>query len=639
MKSFNDGHPWFAALAAGVLLLVSAGSIRAMDDYIVDRFDTGVPTQWWATWWGNGAITWDGSEDADGNPNSGSALMSGNTIVNQNTYVIARSFGRWAWDSAIIVDVSQYTNLQLYLKWDKDNSSMPLSTYNTSGDRLRVGFMPQSRAWGGGAIVYLDAATIPEAASNNWVQINIPINQNLAGLNEACALVFKRWDPAANNGLTVRFWVDNIKLQAPVAPPPPPTVRLAPATPGLQMMSTPTGGNNRYSIRTTNPDYSWVDATSPVTYAITIKQYPNFPAYPYFQTHWFLVPASGLPWGPGDTAVDWNSTNLIFFHVQSNPDGSGYARFMWRTNGTGWGQGSNQVWNRTNPPIPAISSSTILGKWSLTFSQNTNITLTAPDSSSTNFALPSEAVDYFRDPVGMYAYAGMQPNRTENVGQASIFARIEIKGGVNAELDDTFPGPALASHWTKVAADPNGIQIVPDGMPYWLSWTLPDSGFSPIWSPVLGAGANWTDPGLGAPISVGDRKVLVPASLSTSNAFFQLIKREYTKLQVLMPGETAAPGTATGKTGTPTPQQVAVPFNITVNAVDANWFPVQGVNNTVSISSTDPYAYLPVNAPLVNGTATFQVVFGSEGTWTVTASDVTDPTKTPGTSSPTLVNP
>ncbi|MDW8310339.1 MAG: hypothetical protein RMK20_13275, partial [Verrucomicrobiales bacterium] len=511
--------------------------------------------------------------------------------------------------------------------------------FNTTGDRLSVGFMPQSKAWDGGQIVYLNAVSIPEAASNNWVQINIPINPNLAGLNEACAIVFKRWDPAANNGLTVRFWVDNIKLQAPVAPPPPPTMSIEKSTTGLQMMSTVTGGNNRYSIRTTSPDYSWVDATSPVTYAITIKQYPNQAAYPYFQTHWFLVPASGLPWGPGDVAVDWNSTNLIFLHIQSHPDGTGFARFMWRTNGTGWGEGSNQVWNRTNPPIPTLTSTTVLGKWSLTFSQNTNITLTAPDGSLTNFTLPSAAVDYFRDSAGMYAYAGMQPNRPENVGQASVFARVEIKGGVNTELDDIFPGPDLAAHWTRVAADPSGIVIVPSGMPYWLSWTLPDSGFSPIWSPVLGTGANWTDPGLGTPINVGVRKVLVPASLSPSNAFFRLVKRQYTKLQVLMPGETAAPGTPTGKTGTPTPQQVFVPFNITVNAVDANWYPVQGVNNTVSITSSDPNAFLPNNAPLVNGTRTFEVVFGSTGTWTVTATDVTDNTKTPDTGSPTTVNP
>ena len=56
-----------------------------------------------------------------------------------------------------------------------------------------------------------------------------------------------------------------------------------------------------------------------------------------------------------------------------------------------------------------------------------------------------------------------------------------------------------------------------------------------------------------------------------ANAFFRLVKRPFVKLQVLMPGETAAPYTTTGKTGTPDPQPIGVSFNITVNAVDDVW--------------------------------------------------------------------
>ncbi|MBI2763979.1 MAG: Ig-like domain-containing protein, partial [Chloroflexi bacterium] len=44
----------------------------------------------------------------------------------------------------------------------------------------------------------------------------------------------------------------------------------------------------------------------------------------------------------------------------------------------------------------------------------------------------------------------------------------------------------------------------------------------------------------------------------------------FAKLQLLVPGETAAPGTVSGKTGSPSTQTVGVAFNITVNAVDAN---------------------------------------------------------------------
>src|SRR5262249_30285952 len=43
------------------------------------------------------------------------------------------------------------------------------------------------------------------------------------------------------------------------------------------------------------------------------------------------------------------------------------------------------------------------------------------------------------------------------------------------------------------------------------------------------------------------------------------------KLQVLTPGETAAPGSSSGKTGTPMAQTAGTAFTVTVNSVDANW--------------------------------------------------------------------
>src|SRR5256885_2372534 len=45
----------------------------------------------------------------------------------------------------------------------------------------------------------------------------------------------------------------------------------------------------------------------------------------------------------------------------------------------------------------------------------------------------------------------------------------------------------------------------------------------------------------------------------------------FAKLQILMPGESATPGTASGKTGSPTVQTAGSAVTVTVNAVDANW--------------------------------------------------------------------
>jgi hypothetical protein len=96
----------------------------------------------------------------------------------------------------------------------------------------------------------------------------------------------------------------------------------------------------------------------------------------------------------------------------------------------------------------------------------------------------------------------------------------------------------------------------------------------------------------------------------------------FAKLQLLVPGETAASGTPTGKTGTPTAQVIGTAFNVTVNSVDANWNLVN-TNDTVKITSTDASATLPGNAALASGTKSFSVTLRTGSSSTITASNMT----------------
>lgn len=115
----------------------------------------------------------------------------------------------------------------------------------------------------------------------------------------------------------------------------------------------------------------------------------------------------------------------------------------------------------------------------------------------------------------------------------------------------------------------------------------------------------------------------------------------FAKLQLLVPGELAAPGTASGKTGAAANQVAAVAFNVTARGVDANWNVVSaasGTSFTIQITSSDPNAILPANADLISGTQTFSVTLRTAGTATLTATDVDDGTKTPSTSPLLAVN-
>src|SRR5207247_2074333 len=112
----------------------------------------------------------------------------------------------------------------------------------------------------------------------------------------------------------------------------------------------------------------------------------------------------------------------------------------------------------------------------------------------------------------------------------------------------------------------------------------------------------------------------------------------FVKLQLLVPGETAAPGSAAGKSGTPTARTAGTAFNVTVNAVDANWNLVNAVTDITGISSSDSSATLPANASLVSGTQSVSVSFKTAGSAMLTASDITDNAKTASVSPSIPVN-
>jgi len=121
---------------------------------------------------------------------------------------------------------------------------------------------------------------------------------------------------------------------------------------------------------------------------------------------------------------------------------------------------------------------------------------------------------------------------------------------------------------------------------------------------------------------------LVFAALNAAPA----IAGPYTRLQVLMPGETAAPGTPSGKSGSPRALVSGIPFDITVRACDNTWALVSTVSDVIQITSSDASATLPQPSQLQSGSRTFTVTFNAAGTFNLLAHDQTDNTIPDGTS-------
>jgi hypothetical protein len=105
----------------------------------------------------------------------------------------------------------------------------------------------------------------------------------------------------------------------------------------------------------------------------------------------------------------------------------------------------------------------------------------------------------------------------------------------------------------------------------------------------------------------------------------------FAKLLILAPGESPAPGTASGRTGVATDQSINYAFNVTVLATDAWGNPVGGVSHVVRLSCSDLLATLPPDTPLVDGQVELPVRLAAGGFSQITASDVTDPSKTSST--------
>src|SRR5205085_1939983 len=123
------------------------------------------------------------------------------------------------------------------------------------------------------------------------------------------------------------------------------------------------------------------------------------------------------------------------------------------------------------------------------------------------------------------------------------------------------------------------------------------------------------------------------ALVSAASSNIVVSPGSFAQLQLLAPGESAAPATPTGKMGIPLAQIAGASFSVTARAVDAFGNFLTNVTDTLALTASDTNAILPTNTPLVAGTRNFSLTLKTSGTTTVTASDVTQPAKTPGTSS------
>jgi hypothetical protein len=528
IRCTNPIHRRLRLILLSLTLLGTVGTALA-DDLVVNNFDSGIsgidwsnPRSYIYSWnW-----VWDGSQDASGNPNSGSMYLTINwPLASDPTW-------NTSWNDVQLffgtpqINSADYINFECDIKVDVTNSFKAMDGSYGALELIVNNPWQNVAGW------------ISLPGTDGWQHISAPFSAAPAGTYSQAIIGFiSNGGSAYTNTLAV--WIDNIVFTAPPSVHTnQPAMAIAKAPPaGLTCVcSQPAGTWQRQMIATVQNNYSWDTATAvsnTTTYSMTIADAPGT-AYPSFSSQMFLVPQLGNPGSPIDGSIDWDSANVVSLAVSVNPDHSANGQFQYKVNNAGnWNAALTFGFRCATGPV---------GTWSLVFNNNTNVTLRAPDNTFTNFTIPPGDAALFADPL--YFYVGTQPNNNSNIGQSSTFSRVKISGAAGS-IDEDFvsggtPGQPYVLNpniWARNTADANGVFITAPDAKYWVSWSLPDYGFTNLfvtenlkqklessqWLSLPSSGTGWLDNGNGKRIAVINQSSLNTVfSHTPTNCYFGL---------------------------------------------------------------------------------------------------------------------
>ena len=644
----NKKSQWINSLTMGFMLAGSIAVSQAQPyaNYVVDQFDVDTTGGFANNGWGAAVpiITWDDTQNAittmgPNNSGSGSALWQ---ITWPNPSGDQFMVTHW-FSNGNVVNLNHYTNVTFDIMFATNCGTDGAGSY---GDVI-FAIIPQTDGWPSTALGVYNSAV---AGGNGWIHVNLPINA--ASISKLSAVngygIGIQQSRTGRNLTNTTFWLDNVIFGGVTNLPPPPLLSISPNTipPGLMIVCGGSGGTYTrglvmaFDTVNTTRNFSWIGSGStPVTYSQTIVSYPN-PSHP-IQSAIFLVQNGNF----GDPGVDYDAANVAQLSIYGNANGTATGSFQFKTNQA---DGNSQFTANT---LGSLTAPSPLGTWSLTFLNDTNVTIgyvplsgVGGLSTTANF-LDETSAQYFANPLTVFM--GNQQNADANLGQASTYSEFKISGvTASPSLDDVWSSQTTmdTTNWGIVDYAASDILLVHPTDKYWVSWTLPDAGFDVEISTNLSKTNGWMSAGLSQIVTTtAGNKVLLPG-LSTNYpaaggyAFISLIKRTATQLQVLLPGETNAPNTLTGKIGTPTPVNSLNTATVTVNAVDSTWHIVNVSGDNIHFTASDSSVITPNDAALANGTVQGTALFISAGSFTFTAHDTTNTNIVSGTSSSITVN-
>lgn len=527
------------SLLLGAALATSLLTARAQNvvlDFNADSIWAQTNQTELATWqWWGGCTTvreWATNDVAD-DPNSGSLKLSITWPVEAGTgldfqYSIGVPLsGVGNYDLGTTLTAINYTNMEFDILWDTNLSTASVVDHmdgNNGGDPNGFGIGFVATQYGQTWAPNVDQPRV--AGNGTWEHFSIPINPSWPVIP---GIIFKKWRSNSNAGATNLagqtsvFYVDNIVFNFNTnVVIPPPDMTIEPANTGLNVMATGGGQYQRNGVRSIPADaYQWYGNPDPMTYSVTLTEFPSGAAYSGFQAHIYLSPDTG-----GGNGPDWDDPNVILVQFQENADGTGVCNFRFKTNAPA----SNGVLYDAGTIMQLIAP-TVKGTWNVTFTNDHYITITGPGGVSTNFSMGPDAAAFFQTfTPSMGTYFGTVPGQPANLSQRAVFANIKVVNGAITIVDDSFPfafPPDEIDLNLWIARNDGGaiaLKVVDAPGQWWLHWTLPDpfAAGVQVSSNVL---SDWIDTGLPFRNANARHEVFVPSStlLDYQNAaYFRL---------------------------------------------------------------------------------------------------------------------
>ncbi len=482
------------SVATAALLLASASVAFAQTaNTNLNDFDSGIngtvglAPSGCGSAYGSGSIVWDNSQLYPGT--TGSAYVEGTFSTSDGSghpiidYICFPPYDNWYWNGNGSVNLVQYTAVQFEILWDTNNSTMSIDQFNNpalyqselagSYQGLEIDYTV-----GNGDEGEIGVTNIPDAASNGWVTITIPIPNTLYPSAGTCGIFLDKY---INNESQITgtppnafFWIANVQLLGTEGPPPPPTLS-APTKPlpGLNVFAS-TDGNTYYDRQEVgliaSNGVSWVgNATpaNPVTYSFTINSFPPSPVNAGQAEAYLMLAPNPAAY---DNAIDYNEPNCVVVEVEPNATGS-FMSFTYKT---------NEPDSETYTTVGTVNSAqSPVGTWSVTFTSPTNVTLTASDGTQSSFVF-SNGLDFAEtQSPGCYLYLGMQANNASSLNNAVVYSNFSVSGVPAAMSDNFLADTTLNTNlWFNFMAHaPGGVFVMPPGVENWITWTLPDAGF------------------------------------------------------------------------------------------------------------------------------------------------------------------